>query len=255
MKVVILAGGLGTRLLEETRFKPKPLVEIGNMPIIWHIMKIYSAHGLNNFIICCGYKGNLIKEYFTNYYLQKSDITIDTSENRIEINKKNVEPWKITLVDTGLDTMTGGRLKRVREYLDGPFCFTYGDTLNDVNILNLINFHKKQKKLVTVTACQPPGKFGILEIKSNIVTKFKEKPMGDGNWVNGGFFVLEPEVIEYIKNDSTVWEHEPMDRLVKEGQIAAYKHTGFYQPIDTLREKQYLQELWDSGRAYWKVWQ
>lgn len=255
MKVVILAGGMGTRLSEETHLKPKPLVEIGGMPIIWHIMKIYSAYGLNDFVICCGYKGHLIKEYFAEYSLHRSDLTIDIYNNKIEVNKKDTGSWKVALVDTGLDTMTGGRLKRVKDYLgNNTFCFTYGDTLNNVNVLELIDFHKKQKKLATVTACQPPGKFGILKIDNNVVTEFQEKPLGDGNWVNGGFFVLEPKVIDYIQDDSTVWEHEPMSRLVKEGQLSAYKHTGFYQPMDTLREKQYLQELWESGKAYWKVW-
>ncbi len=255
MKAVILAGGFGTRISEETQLKPKPLIEIGGMPLLWHIMKIYSSHGINDFIICCGYRGYLIKEYFANYSLHMSDVTIDIQKNEIKVHKKSAEPWKITLIDTGLNTMTGGRLKRIKEYLsDESFCFTYGDGLSDVNITELIKFHKKNKTLATVTAVQPPGRFGILNMKDTKIVDFKEKPAGDHNWINGGYFVLEPSVIDYIDDDTTVWEQEPLEKLAKEGQISAYQHTNFWQPLDTLREKNILEELWGSGNAPWKSW-
>ena len=255
MKAVILAGGRGTRLSEETQLKPKPMVEIGGMPILWHIMKIYSSYGINEFIICCGYKGYVIKEYFANYFLHMSDVTFDIENNSMQVHTKLAEPWKVTLIDTGLDTMTGGRLKRVKDHIKNEtFCFTYGDTLNNVNVTNLINFHKNQKTLATLTSCQQPGKYGMLDIKDNRVMTFREKPSGDGNWVNGGFFVLEPEVIDYIKDDSTIWEREPLEKLSSEKQLSAYKHTDFYQPIDTLWDKIRLEELWNSNKAQWKVW-
>jgi len=255
MKAVILAGGLGTRISEETLVKPKPLIEIGGMPILWHIMKIYSHYNINDFVICCGYKGYMIKEYFANYSLHMSDVTFDLEKNTMNVHHKSVEPWKITLVDTGLNTMTGGRLKKIKDYLDDEtFCFTYGDGLSDVNISELINFHKKQKTLSTVTAVRPAARFGSMKVEQNVVTKFQEKPLGDGNWVNGGFFVLEPKVIDYIKNDYTSWELEPLEKLTQENQLSAFKHNGFWQPVDTLRDKNQLEELWNSNKAYWKTW-
>jgi len=255
MKAVILAGGFGTRISEETQLKPKPLIEIGGMPLLWHIMKIYSSHGINDFIICCGYRGYLIKEYFANYSLHMSDVTLDIQKNEIKVHKKFAEPWKVTLIDTGLETMTGGRLKKIKNFVDNEtFCFTYGDGLSDINITELIEFHKKSKVLSTVTAIQPPGRFGTLNINENKITSFKEKPAGDGNWVNGGFFVLEPKVFDYIENDSTIWEKEPLERLAVENQLAGYKHSGFWQPLDTLRDKNSLEELWASGNAPWKSW-
>ena len=255
MKAVILAGGLGTRISEETNIKPKPLIEIGGMPLLWHIMKIYSAHGINDFVICCGYKGYMIKEYFANYSLHMSDVTFDMQNNSIEVHQKFVEPWKITLVDTGVDTMTGGRLGRVKKFVgNDTFCFTYGDGLGNINIRELIDFHKLQGKKATVTAVKPAGRFGALEIKKNNVLNFKEKPLGDGNWINGGFFILEPKVLELIQNDKTIWEKEPIEKLVEQGELAAYKHTKFWHPLDTLRDKNYLEELWTSGNADWKVW-
>ena len=255
MKAVILAGGLGTRISEETLLKPKPLIEIGGMPILWHIMKLYSAYNVNEFIICCGYKGYMIKEYFANYFLHMSDVTFDIMNNKMHVHQKFAEPWKVTLVDTGLNTMTGGRLKRVKQYLDNEtFCFTYGDGLSDVNITKLIDFHKSKKTQATITVVQPQGRFGKINLDSDKVTGFEEKPNGDGGWINGGFFVLEPSVIDYIKDDTTVWEREPLERLVKEGQMSAYKHKGFWQPTDTLREKNLLEELWNSGKARWKIW-
>ena len=255
MKAVILAGGLGTRLSEETDTKPKPMIEIGGKPILWHIMKIYSAYGVNDFVVCLGYKGYLIKEYFANYFLHMSDVTIDMQHNSVEVHQKNAEPWKVTLVDTGENSMTGGRLKRVKQYLGNEdFCFTYGDGLCDVNINELINFHKQQGHLATVTAVKPAGRFGALEHSGNLVTAFKEKPRGDGSWINGGFFVLSPKVIDYIKNDDTIWEQEPMHQLATDGQMDAFFHEGFWQPMDTLREKKALQSLWDENRAPWKVW-
>jgi glucose-1-phosphate cytidylyltransferase len=255
MKAVILAGGYGTRISEETHSKPKPMIEIGGMPLLWHIMKIYSTFGIDDFIICCGYKGYMIKEYFVNYSLHNSDITLDLKENKMEIHHKSVEPWKITLVDTGLDTMTGGRLKKVKKYLGNEtFCFTYGDGLSNVNITKLIDFHKSKKTLSTMTVVQPPGRFGKIHLDGDKVTNFEEKPDGDGGWINGGFFVLEPAVIDYIKDDTTIWEREPLEKLSIEGQMSAYKHTGFWQPMDALRDKNQLEELWDSGKAKWKIW-
>ena len=255
MKAVILAGGFGTRISEETLLKPKPMVEIGGMPVLWHIMKTYSAHNINEFIICCGYKGYMIKEYFANYFLHMSDVTFDIMNNKMQVHEKFAEPWKVTLVDTGLDTMTGGRLKRVKQYLDNQtFCFTYGDGLSDINITKLIDFHKSKKTLATVTVVQPQGRFGKINLDIDKVTGFEEKPDGDGGWINGGFFVLEPSVIDYIKDDTTVWEREPLERLAKEGQMSAYKHKGFWQPTDTLREKNLLEELWNSNKAKWKIW-
>jgi|SRR5450830_1914360 len=255
MKAVILAGGLGTRLSEETHVKPKPMVEIGGKPILWHIMKNYSAHGVHEFIICLGYKGYLIKEYFANYFLHMSDITFDIANNKMEVHQANAEPWKVTLVDTGDNTMTGGRLKRVASYLgDGDFCFTYGDGVSDVDIGKLIAFHTSHGKLATVTAVQPLGRFGSLDIAGDAITGFKEKPIGEGGWINGGFFVLSPKVLEYVTDDSISWERQPMEKLAKEGQIFAFKHDGFWQPMDTLREKMLLDDLWNSGKAAWKNW-
>lgn len=255
MKAVILAGGLGTRLSEETVIKPKPMVEIGGKPIIWHIMKTYSAHGINEFIICLGYKGYLIKEYFANYFLHVSDVTFDLKNNSMEIHQNSSESWKVTLVDTGEETMTGGRLKRVGKYLgDEDFCFTYGDGVSDVNITELIKHHKEQGRLATVTAVQPPGRFGMLDFEQNRVQGFKEKPQGDGAWINGGFFVLSPKVLSYIDNDKISWEQEPMNALATSGQLSAYMHNGFWQPMDTLRDKVHLEELWSKNKAPWKVW-
>jgi glucose-1-phosphate cytidylyltransferase len=255
MKAVILAGGLGTRLSEETSLKPKPMVEIGGKPILWHIMKIYSAHGINDFIVCLGYKGYIIKEYFANYFLHMSDVTFDLSINQMNIHQNNAEPWRVTLVDTGDNTQTGGRLKRVRKYLDDEdFCFTYGDGVGNVDITQLISFHKKQGGLATLTATQPPGRFGALNLNKLKVKSFAEKIKGDGAWINGGFFVLSPKVIDYIDEDNTIWEREPVERLTGNNQMFAYKHSGFWQPMDTLRDKQYLEELWASGKAPWKAW-
>ena len=258
MKVVILAGGYGTRISEETLLKPKPMVEIDDMPLLLHLMKYYSSFGLNEFIICYGYKGYFIKEYFNNYFTYNTDITVYLSKNQLEIHKKNTEEWKITLVDTGKDSMTGGRLKRVKNYLknDDDFCFTYGDGLSDVDINDLISFHKKHKKKATVTAVTPPGRFGALEINdcNNLVNKFVEKPAGDGTRINGGFFVLSPKVIDYIKNDQTIWEQEPLKNLAKDSELVAYNHDGFWQPMDTLRDKIYLENLYKSNNAPWKVW-
>ena len=255
MKAVILAGGFGTRLSEETNLKPKPMIEIGGMPVIWHIMKIYSKYDINDFIICCGYKGYMIKEYFANYFRHISDITVDIKNNKMEIHSKFLEPWRVTLVDTGLETMTGGRITRIEKYLENDtFCLTYGDDLKNVNITELIAFHHTKKTLATLTAAQPPGRFGILKLENDKVSDVKEKPPGDSNWINGGYYVLEPEVLDYIEGDSTVWEREPLEKLAQEGQLSAYKYTGFYRPLDTLQDKNYLQELWNSGKAHWKVW-
>ena len=257
MKAVILAGGLGTRLSEETDLKPKPMIEIGGLPILWHIMKIYSSYGVNDFIICCGYKGYMIKEYFANYFLHMSDVTFDMSNNEMKVHQNNSEPWVVTLIDTGDETMTGGRLKRVGKYLknDESFCFTYGDGLTDVNISNLINFHNKHGKEATLTAIQTPGRYGSLDIGSNNqIHKFQEKPKGDGSWVNGGFFILNKNVINRISNDKTIWEAEPLDSLANDSELVAFKHDGFWQSMDTLREKNLLNELWDSNNAPWKVW-
>jgi glucose-1-phosphate cytidylyltransferase len=258
VKVVILAGGYGTRISEESGVRPKPMVEIGGRPILWHIMKIYSAHGLNDFVICCGYKSHVIKEYFANYYLRSADVTFDLAKNSTHIHRSNsVEPWKVTLVETGESAMTGGRLKRVREYLDSEtFCLTYGDGVSNVNIRDLIEFHRRQKTLATLTAAQPPGRFGAFNLAqgSNKIPLFNEKPEGDGAWVNTGFFVLEPGVMEYITGDSTVWEREPLERLAREGQLSAYRHTGFWQPMDSLRDKHVLEDLWNRDSPPWKVW-
>ncbi len=255
MKAVILAGGLGTRLSEETVLKPKPMVEIGGMPILWHIMKSYSFHGVNDFVVCLGYKGYVIKEYFANYFLHMSDVTFNMTNNKMEVHQASAEPWRVTLVDTGDDTMTGGRLKRVAAYVgEDDFCFTYGDGVADVDIGKLIQFHKAQGKLATVTAVQPPGRFGSLDIVRGKITGFKEKLKGDGGWINGGFFVLSPRIIDYIDNDTTTWERQPLEKLAHEGQLSAFKHEGFWRPMDTLRDKVMLEELWTSGKAPWKVW-
>ncbi|MDL2121659.1 MAG: glucose-1-phosphate cytidylyltransferase [Deltaproteobacteria bacterium] len=257
MKVVILAGGFGTRLSEETGVKPKPMVEIGDRPILWHIMKIYSAYGINDFIICLGYKGYIIKEYFATYSLQMSDVTFDLRNNNMKVHHNGTEPWKVTLVDTGENTMTGGRLRRIREYIgDETFCLTYGDGVSNVNIEKLIGFHREQKSLATLTAVKPPGRFGAFNLNRNEhkISTFKEKPQGDGAWINGGFFVLEHGVMDYVTGDSTVWEREPMEMLASDGMLAAYRHHGFWQPMDTLRDKMYLEQLWDSGNPPWKVW-
>jgi glucose-1-phosphate cytidylyltransferase len=255
MKAVILAGGLGTRISEETVARPKPMIEIGGKPVLWHIMKIYSAHGVNDFIICCGYKGYVIKEYFANYFLHTSDVTFDMASNQMHVHQKYAEPWKVTLIDTGDNTMTGGRLKRVREYLgDDDFCFTYGDGVSDVDITASIKFHRSQKVLATVTAVQPPGRFGSLDMSGSRVNGFMEKPAGEGGWINGGYFVLSPKVIDLISEDATSWEREPMEALARDGQLAPFLHQGFWQPMDTLRDKTQLEELWESGKAPWKVW-
>ena len=255
MKAVILAGGLGSRLSEETEVKPKPMVEIGGRPILWHIMKIYSAHGVNDFVICLGYKGYLIKEYFANYFLHMSDVTFDMENNRMEVLQKKVEPWRVTLVDTGEQTMSGGRLKKVAPYLDDEtFCFTYGDGVGKVNIRDSIDFHKKQGGLATMTAVNPPGRFGALELSGTQITSFREKPKGDGGFINGGFFVLEPQVLNYINSNSTPWEREPLEKLAEDGQLSAYIHEGFWHPMDTLRDKNKLENLWATDKALWKVW-
>jgi glucose-1-phosphate cytidylyltransferase len=257
MKLVILAGGLGTRLSEETAVKPKPMVEIGGRPILWHVMKIYAAHGINDVIVCCGYKGYVIKEYFANYFLHMSDVTFDLGANRMEVHNHRVEPWRVTLIDTGDDTMTGGRLRRVRKYLgDETFCFTYGDGVGNVDIGRLVAFHRQEGVLATLTAVKPPGRFGAvaLEQGQHRIHSFREKPRGDGTFVNGGFFVVEPAAIDYIADDSTSWEQEPLERLAHDGQLAAYTHDGFWQPMDTLRDRKYLEDLWSSGSAPWKVW-
>ena len=256
MKAVILAGGLGTRISEETSLRPKPMVEIGGRPILWHIMKTYSTYGINDFVICCGYKGYIIKEYFANYFLHMSDVTFDMANNEMEVHQQFAEPWKVTLVDTGENTMTGGRLKRVESYVrdEEAFCLTYGDGISNVNITDLINFHKAQKVKATLTATLPPGRFGALEMHEKKVTSFREKPHGDGAMINGGFFVLSPQVMNYIDDDKSVWEKGPMEQLAKDGELAAFHHKGFWQPMDTLRDKQYLEELWLAGKAPWKVW-
>lgn len=256
MKAVILAGGLGTRISEESHLKPKPMIEIGGKPILWHVMKIYSSHGINEFVICLGYKGYVIKEYFANYFLHMSDVTFDMSENRMDIHQRNAEPWKVTLVDTGDETMTGGRLKRVRPYLDqSPFCFTYGDGVANIDITAEIEFHESHGKLATVCAVQPPGRYGALLCEGSEVKGFEEKPPGDGAWINGGFFVLQAEVLDYIAEDSTAWEGEPLTRVAEEGQLQAFYHHGFWQPMDTLRDKNLLESLWESGEAPWKIFE
>jgi len=255
MKAVILAGGLGTRISEESHLKPKPMIEIGGKPILWHIMKIYSSHGINDFIVCTGYKGYVIKEYFANYFLHQSDVTFDMCENQMHIHNNTCEPWKVTIVDTGESTNTGGRIRKVRRYIgDETFCMTYGDGVSDVNIKELVKFHKSNKVKATLTTVQPPGRYGSIQLELEKVTQFQEKPLGDGAWVNGGFFVLEPEVISLIENDNTIWEREPLEKLANEGSLAAFKHTGFWLPMDTLRDKVRLEDLWDSNKAPWKVW-
>lgn len=256
MKVVILAGGLGTRLSEETILRPKPMVEIGGMPIIWHIMKIYSAHGYNEFVVCLGYRGYLIKEYFANYFLHKSDVTIDLADNSLKVHDSQAEPWKITLVDTGIHSMTGGRIKRVQPHVgDNPFLLTYGDGVSDVNITELVKCHQNNGRLCTVTSVQPSGRFGALNIDDNQkVHSFTEKPKGDGSWINGGFFVCEPEVFDFIEGDNTTWEREPMENIASQGQMDTYKHDGFWKPMDTLRDKQELESDWNANNAKWKIW-
>ena len=256
MKAVILAGGLGTRLSEATQLKPKPMVEIGSKPILWHILKIYSHYGINDFIICCGYKGYVIKEYFANYFLHTSDVTFNMLNNEMEVHTKKTEPWKITLVDTGEKTMTGGRLARVRDYLNNEtFCFTYGDGLADINIHKLIEYHHQNSRKATLTAVQPPGRFGSLEFERGRVLAFEEKPKGDGNWINGGFFILDSSVIDLITDDSCVWEQYPLKKLADSGELSAYHHRGFWQPMDTLRDQNFLEKLWQSGQAPWKTWE
>jgi len=256
MKAVILAGGLGTRLSEETSLKPKPMVEVGGMPILWHIMKMYSHHGINDFVICCGYKGYVIKEYFANYFLHQSDVTFDMRSNTMDVHHKRAEPWTVTLVDTGENSMTGGRLGRVRKYIenDEMFCFTYGDGVGDIDIGASIAFHKQHGKAATLTATYPPGRFGALDIREGKVLNFKEKPKGDGAMINGGFFVLSPKVLGYLGGDDTVWEQAPLQGLAEDGQLMAFEHQGFWQPMDTLRDKHLLEELWASGKAPWKKW-
>lgn len=255
MKVVILAGGLGTRLAEETIVRPKPMVEIGGRPILWHIMKMYSSHGLNDFVICLGYRGYMIKEYFANYYLHTSDVTFDFGKNDMQVHQSAVEPWRVTLVDTGADTMTGGRLKRVLDYVGNEdFCFTYGDGLADLDLAKLIDFHQEQGTIATVTAVQPIGRFGSMRLEGEHVSEFTEKPAGDEAWINGGFFVVSPRVAAYIDGDDTSWEVEPLQRLAADGELSSYRHSGFWQPMDTMREKERLNELWASGAAPWKTW-
>lgn len=255
MKAVILAGGLGTRLSEETTLKPKPMVEIGGYPILWHILKTYSAHGINEFVICGGYKSYVIKEYFANYFLHMSDVTFDMNENKVEIHHARAESWKVTVVDTGDETMTGGRIKRIREYIgDETFCCTYGDGVGDINVKELIELHKAEGREATLTGVQPPGRFGAINLSGNMVKAFQEKPEGDGSWINGGYFVLEPSVFDRIEQDSTIFERDPLEGLAKDEQLSIYLHHGFWQPMDTLRDKVHLEELWQSGEAKWKIW-
>lgn len=255
MKAVILAGGLGTRISEESHLRPKPMIEIGGKPIIWHIMKIYSAHAINDFVVCVGYKGYLVKEYFHNYFLHNADVTIDLAANKVEVHYNGSEPWRVTVVDTGEHTATGGRLKRVQRYLgEEDFCFTYGDGVSSVDLRALVRFHKQQRTRATVTAVQLPGRFGSLNMEKKKIVGFEEKPKGDGGWISGGFFVLSPEVFSYIDDDATVWERRPMERLAKEGNLSAFVHTGFWHPMDTLRDKLHLDELWASGNPPWKIW-
>lgn len=255
MRAVILAGGIGSRIMEETQSRPKPMVEIGGRPILWHILKTYSAYGVNDFVICLGYKGYVIKEYFANYFLHASDVTFDLGRNTTEVHHAQAEPWRVTLVDTGAETMTGGRLKRVRDYLgDETFCFTYGDAVADVDVDALLAHHRASRRLATVTTVQPPGRFGALRLDGAEVTGFEEKPRGDGNWINGGYFVLEPAVIDHIDDDATPWEGAPMERLVRDQQLGAYRHDGFWQPMDTLRDRNQLERLWATGAAPWRVW-
>lgn len=255
MKTVILAGGFGTRLAEETQLKPKPMVEIGGKPLLWHIMKLYSAHGVNEFVICCGYKGYLIKEYFANYFLHMSDVTFDMATNRMEVHQHYAEPWRVSLIDTGETTGTGGRLRQVRDYVkDDDFCFTYGDVISDVDITRLIAFHRREGRLATLTTTRMPGRFGVLSLDGGRVSSFEEKPHNGGGWINGGFFVLSPQVLNYITDDTTMWEQEPAEALARKHQFAAYTHDGFWHPMDTLRDKSHLEELWAAGSAPWKVW-
>jgi glucose-1-phosphate cytidylyltransferase len=256
MKAVILAGGLGTRISEETSIKPKPMIEIGGKPILWHIMKMYSSHGINDFVVCCGYKGYMIKEYFANYFLHQSDVTFDMKKNSMEVHEKRVEPWTITLVDTGDDVMTGGRIEKIAKYVENEkaFCLTYGDGVSDVNITDLIAFHNKHGKDATLTATYPPGRFGALEIQNDQITKFNEKPKGDGAFINGGFFVLSPKVLNLIDGENCIWEQEPLNNLANNNNLMAFSHEGFWHPMDTLRDMNYLQELWDKGIAPWKIW-
>jgi glucose-1-phosphate cytidylyltransferase len=257
MKVVILAGGFGTRLSEETSIRPKPMVEIGNKPILWHIMKLYSHHGLNEFVICSGYKGEVIIDYFANYFLHASDVTFDLVDNQVVVHRSSCDPWKVTIVDTGEKTMTGGRIKKVRSHVgEETFCMTYGDGVSDINITELIEYHRSQKTLATLTAVQPPGRFGAFTLEENqtLLKQFREKPQGDNAWINGGFFVLEPGVFDYINGDDTVWEREPMQRMAQKGQLAAYRHQGYWQNMDSLRDKNLLESLWESGDPPWKVW-
>lgn len=254
MKLVILAGGLGTRISEESTSRPKPMIGIGGKPILWHIMKMYSAYGINDFVICCGYKGYVIKEYFANYFLHMSDVTIDLANNSIEVHAKKAEPWKVTLVDTGESTQTGGRLKRIKDFIDDDFCMTYGDGVGSINISKLIQFHREHGQLATMTAVQPPGRFGALGLRGSQIDSFLEKPQGDGGWINGGFFVLSPKVLELIDGDEVIWEREPLEALAKKSQLQAFFHKGFWQPMDTLRDKNHLEDLWLSGQAPWKNW-
>lgn len=259
MKAVILAGGYGTRISEESAVRPKPMVEIGGRPILWHIMKVYASHGINDFVVCCGYKGEVIKQYFANYCLYTSDMTFDLGKDQVEVHRRGAEPWRVTLVDTGQDTMTGGRIKRVGDHIDGePFCLTYGDGLADIDLTALVDFHRKQDTFATLTAVQPPGRFGALALEPDQtrITAFREKPQGDVEeaWINGGFFVLEPDVLDYIDGDATVWETEPLERLAHEGQLSAFRHRGFWQPMDTLRDRIVLEKLWEGGSPPWKRW-
>jgi glucose-1-phosphate cytidylyltransferase len=255
VKLVILAGGFGTRISEESHLKPKPMIEIGGRPILWHIMKIYSHYGIQDFVICLGYKGYMIKEYFNNYFLHMSDVTFDMRSHEMKVHQNNAEPWRVTVVDTGESTMTGGRLKRVADYIgDEDFCFTYGDGLGNIDIKKLIAFHKEQGTLATVTAVQPPGRFGALSIERHRITHFDEKPQGDNTWINGGYFVLSPKVLDYIEGDHTLWEREPLETLAREGQLSAYRHTDFWHPMDTLRDKNHLEHLWETKTAPWRVW-
>lgn len=256
MKAVILAGGVGTRISEETGSRPKPMVEIGGKPILWHIMKLYSHYGINDFIVCCGYRGYVIKEYFANYFLHTSDVTFSMQDNGMRVHQKRAEPWQVTLIDTGDHTMTGGRLKRVKEFIEKEkdFCFTYGDGLSNVNINQLVTFHREKGCLATLTAVNPPGRFGSLDTEKSLVREFREKPQGDGSRINGGFFVLSPKVIDLIEGDETIWERSPMETLARDGQLAAFEHDDFWQPMDTLRDKMKLEDLWESGKAPWKLW-
>lgn len=254
MKAVILAGGMGTRISEETHIRPKPMIEIGGKPILWHIMKTYSTYGITDFVICCGFKGYVIKEFFSNYFLHTSDVTFDMSDNRMEVHQRSAEPWRVTLVDTGEGTMTGGRIKRISPFIDGDFCLTYGDGVADVDIRGLLAFHRGQNTLCTLTAVQPPGRFGALDMNGSRIVAFQEKPQGDSSWINGGYFVCSPKVLDLIEGDATIWERTPLETLARQNQLSAYLHNGFWQPMDTLRDKLHLEELWASGQAPWKVW-